>query len=209
MIKYLQVKVRTRGGAEIYYREKVNTRANCSKEQYIKKTKSVLITGQADSGKTRNLTKIWDKRAIIWQKKKFIYFDSIMPLTQWLDQEQKYTTKSGLKQWQKVKELEKFCKDNKPIVFIDNCHKLTGRKLDIAKNCSFKNIVYATAIAENKIPPTIRQIITHNGERFNLGTSASFDGTLGLIIILSLLAFMFGYSEIGVLIGVLAMLRGR
>jgi predicted GTPase len=210
MIKYFQVKDKSKRTAEVYYREKPNSRSNhCLKELYISKRKSVLITGNENSGKSHNLRKIWDKRGNIWTKKKAIFFDAIQPLNQWLEQDFTYTDKKGLKQWQMINELKIYSKKNKPIIFIDNADKLTARKLYIAKSCANGNVVYATAKAENRIPETIRETLTHNGLKFNLGTKAAMDYTQGLIILVSITAFLFGFTEIGVLIGVLAMLKGR
>ncbi len=208
MIKYFQVNNKTGRTAEIYYREKANTRSKCSKETYISKRKSVLITGDGDSGKTRNLIKIWDKRADIWKKKPHILLNAITPLDEWIGTNREYLPViKNEKQWQTVKRLIKFCADKKAVVFIDNAHKLTGRKLDIAKACASRNVVYATALSENRIPATIRQNITYNCLRFNLGTKVAYDATQGLIIIIALGAFFLGMNEIGILAGVFAMLK--
>ncbi len=208
MIKYLQVNNKTGRTAEVYYREKPKTGAKCTTETYIKKTKSVLITGEAASGKSRNLHKVWLKRNAIWTKKPSVLINSNTPLSEWIDTNKDYLKISkGEKQYQTLKKLQDFCQAQKTIIFIENAHKLTGRKLDIARAMAYKNVVYATALSENRIPATIRQSITANCLRLRFGTKVAFDGTQALIIAVALLAFMFGMPEAGMVASVFAMLK--
>lgn len=208
MIKYLQVNNKTGRTAEIYYREKPKTGAKCTTETYIKKTKSVLITGEAASGKSRNLMKVWNKRKDVWTRKPSVLINANTPLSEWIDTNKEYLNiAKGEKQYQTLKKLQQFCQKQRTIVFIENCHKLTGRKLDIARAMAFKNVVYATTLSENRIPATIRQSITANCMRIRLGTKVAFDGTQALIIMVALAAFAFGMPEVGMLAGLLAMMK--
>jgi hypothetical protein len=218
-IRYLQVKKKTGRCAELYYREKSDSYQNkCSKDIYISKRKSLLIFGDSDSGKTRNLSKVYRSRKELWTKRPTIRFEALQPLTQWVEKEevQKFFTLKtnkpfkGLQSFEKVEILLDYCREMKPIIFLEDAHKLTGRKLQIIKKATFRRIVFATALSENRIPSTIRRQLTTNVQRFNFRSDVAFDATPVLIVIICAVLAFAGMPELAVLGGILGMVaRGR
>jgi predicted GTPase len=219
MIKYFQVKKR-KGYSEVYYREKANSRQNkATVEQYIKTKRSILILGDGDSGKTRSMSKFYKNASTIWRKKpKPVMLGAVNPMLQWVEQEsvkeyaiQKNREFSKLRQFERVDLLVEYCQEKKPVVFVDDCHKLQGRKLQIAKQCMIANTTVMTSISRNKLPPTIRAVIDRqNPQEFALSTKVAYDATQGFAWGVVVIFFMVGMPEVALLAGGFTMLaNGR
>ncbi len=218
MIKYFQIKKRKNGRcSEIYYREKANSHAKPTIERYIKKNQSIVITGQANSGKTRQLMKFVDNAKLLWPRKKVIFFVATSPISAWVDNklfadfalEQKKIYK-GMKQYEKITLMRKFCEQKRPIIIIDNAHKLTGRKLEIIKPCLFKNQRIFTTSAVNRLHPSIRDVLIYKVEVFNFGTKTAFDATNVVIALFIVLLLVSGMTELAMMTAILGMIaKGR
>jgi hypothetical protein len=155
----------------------------------------------------------------IWKRKKVIFLDSIVPLSQWIDDNQaldNYAKKDknkdikSLKQYQKINLLKEFCQKKRPVIMIDNAHKLTARKIDIVKSCVWRNQKIITTTAVNRLPPSLRETLTYNADVYNFGTKTAFDATNVLIAVFIVLLLLFGMTEVAIITGVLSMAaRGR
>ncbi|NQZ92819.1 MAG: hypothetical protein HRT97_10825 [Moritella sp.] len=63
-------------------------KSNERKETYIKRTKSKLITGAHDSGKTRWLERLYEDWKSIWSakiKSEPVYISALDPVSDWVD----------------------------------------------------------------------------------------------------------------------------
>ncbi len=212
MIKYFQVKKRQRGPspyAEVYYREKANRKINTFiTERYISNKKPVLILGDGDSGKTHSLMKFFNHAELIWRKKPSpIMLSATQPVMQWV--EQKCVVEwVGKNEWKSLKPFERsqkvidYCKEKKPIVFVDDAHKLTGRKLQLAKQCLLSNVFILTALTENKLPPSIRDVVIRRGpQTFAMSTKVAYDATSAFAWIFVFAAFLGGFPEVALMAG--------
>ena len=71
---------------------------------------------------------------------------------------------SKLKAWERQDKLPEYLSDNKAILFIDNAHKLTGRKTQIAKECLQVQRLSVIAISdEQRLPPSLRHLVLGYG----------------------------------------------
>lgn len=218
MIKYFRVKEeKNKNYTSIIYREKNHTRENnAKKEVYIQKKKPVLITGDGDSKKSYYLEKVYKKERQIWKKRgKALFFSAFSPISYWFEQEpikifvgeDKYKKLSPAT---REKKLIEYCTEQKPVIFIDDLQKLTGRKLQIAKKCiNATSNFWATSTSENKIPISIRQsILRTKPQIFSLHSRASYDMTTPLVWGFVVIMFFIGMPEVGLLAGGAKMLSG-
>lgn len=212
MIKYFQVKKRSGKRAnEIYYREKANSRSNDSiVEKYISTKKPLLILGDGDSGKTRSMMKFYDSSPDIWRRKPPpILLSGVNPLMQWIEQdavidyaESISIAWKGLKQYQKVQLLIDYCENQSPVVFVDDLHRLTGRKLQIAKACMRDNVFIATAITHNRLPPTVRDmVVRRKPQTFTMSTNVAYDATTAFAWFFVVIFIVAGLTEMAILAG--------
>ena len=196
MIKFLRFKKHKHTKYKsLIFREKYRY-SNKMKERYISKKISLLIYGYDTSGKTKELNKIYDRRAELFDIKKFefIYIsvsDSIAEIIfknindkdikdyiLSLDDDKQILAEEHIKkQFFKI-EVLKF-KVKNAFLFIDDLDKFTGKKLEILKilirNCKK---VYATAKDDKNINKTIYKILEQkNFNSINLKTTNSFDAT--------------------------------
>lgn len=65
-----------------------------------------------------------------------------------------------LKQHDRAEVLPLYCADTKALLFIDDAHKLTGRKLQLARECLLASRLFViSASEEQRIPPNLRNVI--------------------------------------------------
>ena len=185
------------------------------KEIAVSKKKNIIITGQHDSGKSKSLLKLYSEAFDIWggqrRTKGRLYLNHLQPVGEWYDSEEVknwYNTKTSglwdkLKNYEKAKLLPDFCKEKKVILFIDNADRLTGRKLDIAKQCilSARSSVI-TVQAENRLSPSIRQILlASNPQLLRLNSEVAYDATNIVIWSLIAVCVMAGMWELAFVLG--------
>ncbi|WIG80019.1 hypothetical protein KFZ67_20740 (plasmid) [Photobacterium damselae] len=192
------------------------------KETSLRRKECQLITGAHDSGKSRWLMRLKDNRNEIWGKKpQPIVLEGLMPLSSWVevkgidkwyadftkDQDNR-TSWHKLNLQLKADLLSEYLLDTQTLLFIDDAHKLTGRKAQIARKCMLSAKLWLVAVSEEgRLPPSIRPIIERrNPQRTNLESDVSYDTTKALIWFLVAMCVVAGAWEAGAVIGGLQML---
>ena len=196
-------------------------------EKYISRKHPVLITGAHDSGKTRWVMRLYKAAPEIWSKHTAppLLLDAVRPLSAWADSacvmdwwtdQQKQNNKlrpwSKLKAWERQEKLPEYLAANKAILFIDNAHKLTGRKQQIAKECLQVQRLSVIALSdEQRLPASMRHLVLNREPQiFRLGTDTAYDGTPALVYLIALIALGAGWWEISLVLGGLtALSSGR
>ncbi len=170
----------------------------------------------------------------IWGKKILappLYLCALQPLAGWLDNDAlaiwynqaaiNHTSKDdpenkaeppklwcNLNQQQRLALLPEYVLTKKALVFVDNAHKLTGRKAQIARECIMAaNIWIITTLQENRLPPSLRGIVERrNPQRTQLITDVSYDATGIFTWLLVLGALLIGWWEVSLVLGGLKLL---
>ena len=87
--------------------------------------------------------------------------------------------------------------DTKAVLFIDDAHKLAGRKLQIARQCVLASRVFVIAASEEqRLPPNLRIVLLNNVSSFSRSRERAGefgDTILSVDVPLSKLAF---FSEL-------------
>lgn len=189
-------------------------------EKVFKKTEHALILGGHNSGKSKWINRLHKKYKQIYVRYPAnpIFLHAIEPLIQWTDQEHvkvwwdkqrnKTQTWKQLKQHQRAEALVSYLQKNKTVLFIDDAHKLTGRKLQLATKCTTVATIFIIgASTENKIAPSLRSIILKKKpQRVNLKTKTAYDAT-GIIIWGGIgLCLIAGWMEFALVLGALKLL---
>jgi len=192
------------------------------KETSLRRKQCQLITGAHDSGKSRWLTRLKDNRHGIWGKKSQpVLLEGLMPLSSWVEvkgidtwyQERQeddatYTPWSKLNLQLKADLLSDYLMETQSLLFIDDAHKLTGRKAQIARKCLMSAKLWLMACSEEgRLPPSIRPIVERREpQRINLESDVSYDTTKALVWFMVALCVVAGAWEAGAVIGGLQML---
>ena len=193
-------------------------------EQVISIKKPILITGAHDSGKTRWLTRLNENSKAIWGAKikaPALYLDTLSPLSAWIDnpalsdwwdKQDPDTPWQKLKQHDRAEALPTYCQENKAVLFIDDAHKLAGRKLQLARQCVMaSNIFVISASEEQRLPPNLRSVVMRRKPQiFRLDSEVAYDATkiIMWIVIASCIAAGF-WEGAAVLGGLQALGSGR
>ncbi|ABU75100.1 hypothetical protein M892_28655 (plasmid) [Vibrio campbellii ATCC BAA-1116] len=98
--------------------------------------------------------------------------------------------------------------ETQSLLFIDDAHKLTGRKAQIARKCLMSAKLWLmTCSEEGRLPPSIRPIVERREpQRINLESDVSYDTTKALVWFMVALCVVSGAWEAGAVIGGLQML---
>ncbi|MBB1489602.1 hypothetical protein [Oceanospirillum sediminis] len=204
------------------------------KERCLSKKRCLLITGAHDSGKTRWLTRLKGEWEAIWGAKiktEPVWLSALAPVGSWIDnpavanwhddlekEKLKADPDYRLRLWDKLNQQQKadilpdYLRENDGLLFIDDAHRLTGRKLQIARQCVIAAKIWViTASQENRLAPNLRPVIERRDpQRTQLKTDASYDATGVAVWIMMLLALGAGWWEISLVLGGLKMLgNGR
>ena len=195
----------------------------------MSKKKCQLITGAHDSGKSRWLDRIHAAHFEVYGTKAAtpIYLSALQPISSWTDcqhaqswhdeqvQQGKcysVTPWRSLNIHQRADRLADYLAENNAILYIDDAHKLTGRKCQIARSCMMgcKRWLIATS-DENRLPPNIRTLVERKDpQRTKLESQASYDSTAIFMWFLAALLAIGGAWEVAaVLAGMQALGTGR
>ncbi len=190
------------------------------KETSLKRKQCQLITGAHDAGKSRWLTRLKEKRTEIWgSKPEPVFLEGLMPLSSWVEVPQiehwyaeRYPDEE--RGWHRLNLqikaglLAEYLTDTQALLFIDDAHKLTGRKAQIARQCMMAAKLWLMAASEEgRLPPSMRPLVERRDpQRTNLETDVSYDTTKVLIWFLVALCVVSGAWEAGAVIGGLQML---
>ncbi len=193
-------------------------------EKTISVKKPILITGAHDSGKSRWINRLYEKAPQIWGakiKSEPILLGALLPLTAWSDTytvqdwweiERKKEQKKGervrspwakLKQWERAETLPTYIQETAAVVFIDDAHKLTGRKLQVARLCVLSaKITVVSASEEQRIPPSLRGVLMRKDPQiFRLNSEVAYDATNILMWFLIVGCVLVGAWEAGIILG--------
>ncbi|MGP9834373.1 hypothetical protein U5G93_00330 (plasmid) [Campylobacter coli] len=189
------------------------------KETYISKKSDILITGINASGKSKRLNSFLQNAKDLWKKEHVIFFHATDSLSEIFhrnldnDDETKrliYGENANLnlenldtsKNYLKIIALVEKSKNS--TLIIDDLDKLTGKKLEMAKellrNC--KRFI-ATAKDEISLNKTIGGILKSRRKKLeivSLSSKASIDATNALLVLFVLALFATGLYELALLV---------
>ena len=196
----------------------------------VTRKKPILVTGAHDSGKTRWLTRMYEDAAAIWGakiKSEPLWLGAMRPLAAWCDAEcviewwekcrkeeeaehEKDNKKpearkpwTRLKQWERSEVLPDYCRDTGAVLFIDDAHKLAGRKLEIARLCVMSAKIHVIAASEEqRIPPNLRAVLMRRDPQiFRLDSEVAYDATSLLMWLFIAVSMGAGLWEISAVLG--------
>jgi hypothetical protein len=216
---------------EVYFREKKTRRSKKEKATYISKSKNILITGEVASGKTKELHKLYNQKENIYNSSRrnfnFIYFNCNISLSEILDifeenQENKNQkidikdlqehinniedeeeTKDKKTMYKRIQLLEQFSKG--AILFVDDIHKATGRKLEtlkhLLKNCKLWVVTAKSSHNINQnLQKSMRLKFDDTYYNFTLATTQAVDATNILFIIFIIFLIALGQTDMAILL---------
>ena len=197
-------------------------------EEPISVRRDIMLTGAHDSGKTRWLTRLYEQSDRIWTKSKSpaIWLGALRPLAAWSDQQQlidwwskkvstdpvNYEPWNKLPAWRRQELIPDYLKDTGAILFVDDAHKLSGRKLQLARLCAMSaKICVISTTEEQRIAPNLRSaLLKRDPQIFRLDSEVAYDATKPLVWLIALVALGAGWWEISlVLSGMQALASGR
>jgi len=197
-----------------------------------------LITGAHDSGKSRMLDRLHAEERAIWGRKidhPALWLGALRPLGAWAEADHvgawwdkraaDHAEKVGaggtanaaemipwknLKPWQKAEMLPDYIRDTGAVLFLDDCHKLTGRKLQIARSCAMTAKIWiASASDEARIAPNLRAVMMRRDPQIiRLGSDVAYDATSILTWMLALMLLVAGAGEAAMVVAGLKLLSG-
>ncbi|TXH62534.1 MAG: hypothetical protein E6Q84_01130 [Thiothrix sp.] len=105
-----------------------------------------------------------------------------------------------------------YCKDTGAVLFVDDAHKLAGRKLQIARLCVLSSRLFViSASEEQRLAPNLRAAVLHRDPQiFRLDSEVAYDAT-NLLMWAFLVACLAagGWEAAAVLGGLKALGTGR
>lgn len=193
-------------------------------QQQILTRKPVLITGAHASGKSRWLDRLRNDAARVWPAIEAppLYLSASRPLGAWSDTKElglwwasrcaetgdddRHWTK--LKAWERIDALPLYLKETGAILFVDDAHNLSGRKLKITQECVRAAPVWViTASEEGRMNPSLRKdVLSREPQIFHLDSDVAYDATAILMWVAMLVCLGLGAYEIAAVIGALKML---
>ena len=212
------------------YVTKTKRMGNTISEEPISTKRSILVTGAHDSGKTKWLERLHEHAREIWgtkSKTSPLYLNTLSPLSAWCDEPDVEKWWEGLrvteeaadpatarvpwkalKQYQRAETLPEYCKDTKAVLFIDDAHKLAGRKLQIARKCVLASRLFVIAASEEqRMPPNLRTVVMKRDPQiFRLDTDVSYDATNLFMWAVLVACLAAGWFEAAMVLGGLKML---
>lgn len=206
MIRYFRFKSQKNNPKkDIILREKKNVFDKNPKETYISKKGNIVLFGISASGKTKKLDSILSEAPNIWRDS-IIYLKATDAISEIFSRnlESEKETRALILDSAEGEEVEIDTgkhyfkahalaeKAKKSVVIIDDCDKLTGKKLeltkDLIKNC--KRFVITTT-SEKSLNPTLLRIIKSKKNKtsyIQLSSKAALDASnvlfLGFVVIL-------------------------
>jgi hypothetical protein len=115
-----------------------------------------------------------------------------------------------VKAWERAEALADYIRDTGAVLFLDDCHKLAGRKLQIARECALTARIWvASASDEQRIPPNLRAVMMRRDPQIiRLGSEVAYDATNVLTWILALVLLASGAWEASIVVAGLKALSG-
>jgi hypothetical protein len=154
-----------------------------------------------------------------WTFPEPVFLHALTPLSKWMDHqgvidwwETKHPDQphKKLPAWRRIELLPEYLAETRALLFIDDAHKLTGRKLQIAKLClekAFRSVV--TASDENRISPSIRRpFLETHPQIVRLNSEVAYDATHLLIWFFVVVFMLAGTPEIAMTLGAFEIFKG-
>ncbi len=154
-----------------------------------------------------------------WEYPPAVFICGNAPLSKWVDHAgmEKWWNAENPEQpflkipaWKRAEVIAKYLRATRAVLFVDDAHKLTGRKLMIAKQCIDR--AYRVVIAasdENRISPSIRkQFLETKPQIIRLTSDVAYDATHVLAWVFVLIAMLAGAPEIAAAIGLFEVMKG-
>jgi len=199
-MRYLTIKTQSsatrkngREVAQAYYVHKNRKFGQVIEQQTISVKKPILVTGANSSGKTRWLDRLHEAAPKIWNQREAtpLYISAAKPLSAWTDvkhlelwwavrdnpEEDRHWSK--LKAWERTDALPIYLKETGAVLFVDDAHLITGRKLKILEECVRAAGVFVMgAEDEGRLGQTVRRdVIRREPQIFRLSTDVAYDAT--------------------------------
>lgn len=213
--------------AKMYFEHKSRKFGSLVSSKYISNKKNILISGGFQSGKSRMIFRIWKERKNIWGADRgfvklsglgtiaeFVdvpilrYFYDTIPAGDNAELIEFFNACEGrefkrLRQHERIENLILYIKHHNTILVIDDAHKLTNRKLEIAKRCieHCRQFVIATS-EEQRLATSLRTVVMNsNLEHIKLDTKASYDVTGIFIWLIVAACAVGGWYELALVMG--------
>jgi hypothetical protein len=186
-------------------------------ERCLSIRKDILVSGPNSSGKTRWLAKLDAKAGEVWIGREKLFVRSMEPLQRWYEDPRvvahavsKGATWARLRSYEKVEALLSWVRETKPVLLLDDAHKLAGRKLDIAiQLCREAGRLVVGTFAEQATPMSLRMLIdTRDPQKVMLKSDAAYDVTSLVLWLLILIALMAGWWQLAAVLGGMKVLSG-
>lgn len=186
-------------------------------EECLSIRRDVLIIGANSSGKSRWLEKLHTNAGAMWIGREAYKLRALEPLQRWTDDPRleafavaKGLTWSKLVQYKRADLLVEWIETTKPVLFLDDIHKLAGRKLDlVCRMARAAGTVVAASWAEESTPMSLRMLLNaRDPQRVNLKSEAAYDITGAALWIMILVALGAGAWQIAAALGGMKVLGG-
>lgn len=203
--------------AQAYYVHKNRKYGQVIDQQCISVKKPILVTGANSSGKTRWLDRLHDAAGKIWNQREAtpLYISAAKPLSAWTDvkhlelwwavrdnpDEQRHWSK--LKAWERTDALPLYLRETGAVLFVDDAHLITGRKLKILEECVRAAAVFVMgAEDEGRLGQTVRRdVMRREPQVFRLSTDVAYDATPLLMWCFIALAILVGAWALAAILG--------
>ncbi|SMF95680.1 hypothetical protein SAMN02949497_3054 [Methylomagnum ishizawai] len=220
--KHYRKRADGREHAQALYVRKNRKFGEVLEQRHISTKRPVLITGAHASGKSYWLDRLRKDAARVWASRAAepLHLAAVRPLSAWTDTRQLelwWASRknsdddrhwSRLKAWERVDMLPEYLRETGAVLFVDDAHNLSGRKLKLVQDCVRAAGVWVmTAADEGRIAPGLRKdVLAAEPQTFRLGSEVAYDATPMLMWILIMAAMMAGSWELAAVLGGLKML---
>jgi hypothetical protein len=190
-------------------------------EQALRCRQDVAIYGPHSAGKSRWLARMHDNAPMLWTRRPALLLRGLDPLATWLEQPALidwHATRENVPSWEKLRQSDKLAAlrqwvdECKPVVLLDDAHKLTGRKADIAVALvRAAGVVVHTASEETRVGLSLRMALqARSPQVVRLASEAAYDYTGALVWVLCLICAAAGAWPIaGAIAGLKVLGRGN
>ncbi|MFZ2404862.1 MAG: hypothetical protein WAW41_06970 [Methylobacter sp.] len=189
-------------------REKTRKYGQIISEGALSVRRDVMVTGAHASGKSRWIGKYVEHGASIWPNNPIVVLRAVNPLMSWYDIPLLHNHVSrekwkALTAYERSELLIEVVRIRQCVLLLDDAHKLTGRKADIALRCAVAaRVVVTTASDEVRIPITLRLALMGRKPQFvRLESDAPYDITSIIVWLATLLSLGAGAWAIAALLG--------
>lgn len=186
-------------------------------EETLSIRRDVLIVGANAAGKSRWLAKMHGHAPAMWIGREAVMLRALEPLQRWTDDPRieafaagRGLTWSKLAQHKRADLLCDWIADTKAVLFLDDIHKLAGRKLDlVCRMARAAGVVVAATWAEQSTPMSLRMLLdTRDPQKIQLKSEAAYDITSAALWLMILVALGAGAWQLAAAIGGMKVLGG-